>query len=60
LLKSEKTQKCETPVKFKSFMAKAFKHTPWNPEVDENMLVWDWKTWLASHLYSLKIPAPFA
>jgi hypothetical protein len=37
----KKTQKCETPAKFKSFMAKAFKHTPWNPEVDENMLVWD-------------------
>jgi hypothetical protein len=53
--KLKKTQKCETPAKFKSFVAKAFKCTPWNPEVDKNMLVWDWKTWLAPHLRSLKI-----
>jgi hypothetical protein len=52
--KLKKTQKCETPAKFKSFVAKAFKRTPWNPEVDENMLVWDWKTWLTPHLRSLK------
>jgi hypothetical protein len=26
--KPKKTQKCETPAKFKSFVAKAFKHTP--------------------------------
>jgi hypothetical protein len=42
--KLKKTQKCETLAKFKSFVVKAFKCTPWNPEVDKNMLVWDWKT----------------
>jgi hypothetical protein len=26
--KLKKTQKCEIPAKFKSFVAKAFKHTP--------------------------------
>jgi hypothetical protein len=39
--KLKKTQKCKTLAKFKSFVAKAFTHTPWNPEVDKNMLVWD-------------------
>jgi hypothetical protein len=52
--KLKKTQKCETPSKFKSFVAKAFKCTSWNPEVDENILVWDWKIMLAPHLCSLK------
>jgi hypothetical protein len=52
--KLKKTQKCKTQAKFKSFVAKAFKHTHLNPEVDKNMLVWDWKTWLASYLRSLK------
>jgi hypothetical protein len=42
--KLKKTQKCKTLAKF---MAKAFKHTLWHPEVDKNMLVWDLKTWLA-------------
>jgi hypothetical protein len=42
--KLKKTQKCETPAKFKSFVAKAFKRTLWNPEVNEHVLVWDWKT----------------
>ena len=37
----KKTVKCETPEKFKPFVAKAFKHTPWNPHVDENLMVWD-------------------
>jgi hypothetical protein len=37
----KQTQKCETPAKFKSVVAKAFKCTTWNPEVDKNMLVWD-------------------
>jgi hypothetical protein len=41
-------------IKFKSFVAKAFKCTLWNPEVDENMLVWDRKIWLVPHLCSLK------
>jgi hypothetical protein len=52
--KLKKTQRCETLAKFKSFVAKAFKCTPWNPEVDKNMLVWDWKIWLAPLLCLLK------
>jgi hypothetical protein len=52
--KLKKTQKCKPLAKFKSFVAKAFKCTLWNPEVDENMLVWDWKIWLASYLHLLK------
>jgi hypothetical protein len=39
--KLKKTQKCKTPAKFKSFVAKALKCTPWNPEVNENVLDWD-------------------
>jgi hypothetical protein len=55
LLKSEKDQKMgKLQEKFKSFVAKAFKRTLWNPEVDENMLVWDWKIWLTPYLRSLK------
>jgi hypothetical protein len=52
--KLKKTQKCETPAKFKFFVVKAFKHTLWNPEIDKNILVWDWKIWLAPYFHLLK------
>jgi hypothetical protein len=43
-------------------VAKAFKRTLWNPEVDENMLVWDWKHGLhhiSAYKRDSKISVPF-
>jgi hypothetical protein len=50
----KKTEKCETPEKFQSFVTKAFKKSPIKPQVDRNMLVWDWKAWLSPFLRDLR------
>jgi hypothetical protein len=52
--KLKKTEKCETPEKFQSFVTKAFKRSPIKPEVDQNMLVWNWKAWLSPFLRDLR------
>jgi hypothetical protein len=52
--KLKKFEKCETPEKSQAFVAKAFHKSPLKLDLYENMLVWDWKAWLHSHLQDLK------
>jgi hypothetical protein len=52
--KLKKFEKCKTPKKFRAFVAKAFHKSPLKPDLDENMLVWDWKALLHPYLQDLK------
>lgn len=50
----KKTEDCPIPTDFPSFIKKAFQKTNERPQINQTLLVWDWKTFFKEHSRKLK------